>query len=388
MTAPQTLTYTPVARALHWLIAALIVVQYVLAELAEGAGEETNLLTQLALLAHHKSIGITVLVLAVVRLLWRWRHPAPELPDTITGWQRQLAHGTHWAFYLLLFALPLSGWLLSSASAYSVSWFNLFQLPDLIGSSESAAETLAFTHEWLGKGLFALGVLHVVGALRHLFSGHGEISRRMLSGANFTAFVLLMVVLLATLLEDDSPTESSEATPSASVATQETVSQAKSELPTWQIDYNRSRIQFSGTQAGADFSAKWSNWEATVSFDPDHLADSFAHVVIQTNSADSADSQRDTTIAGAEFFNSAQYPEAVFTTRSIQKTPDGNFEAEGQLSIKDITLPLRFNFQLNNQVLTGTAEIDRLQFSLGTGDWQNTTWVGQFVKVEVTLVYQ
>src|ERR1700694_4004466 len=131
--------YGAVAQAFHWVIAALIVVQFVLANLA---GDLPIGAHKLALLARHKSFGMTVLMLAILRLLWRLKNPPPALPGHMSPLERKLARATHIAFYVLLFAMPITGWLMSSAKHYSVSWFGLFTWPHLIGQNETAFNIL------------------------------------------------------------------------------------------------------------------------------------------------------------------------------------------------------------------------------------------------------
>ena len=134
--------YRTPAKILHWLVAGLIIAQYILAELAEAAEDRVEILNQLAVLANHKSIGITILALAIVRIVLRFKSPPPALPATMPKWQVWGSHLSHILLYGFLFALPLSGWLMSSAKAYSVSWFNLVVLPDLIAPSEAWAKAM------------------------------------------------------------------------------------------------------------------------------------------------------------------------------------------------------------------------------------------------------
>ncbi len=169
--------YTAVAQALHWLIAALIVTQFTLAYLADDLPIGAH---KLALLARHKSFGMTVLMLATLRLLWRLGHAPPPLPSGMTPLERMLARGTHMAFYVLLFAMPLTGWLMSSAKNYSVSWFGLFTWPNLIGKNETAFKLLLATHETLSFVLFAIAVLHILAALKHHFWDKDDVLLRML----------------------------------------------------------------------------------------------------------------------------------------------------------------------------------------------------------------
>jgi cytochrome b561 len=169
--------YSPLAQIFHWLIAALIVVQFTLARLAEPLPLGVH---KLALLARHKSVGMTILMLAVLRLLWRLWHPAPPLPPDMTRFERVAARGTHIAFYVLLFAMPLSGWTMSSAKNFSVSWFGLFTWPNLIGKNEAAFDFLRTTHDTLSDVLFAVALLHILAALKHHFWDKDDVLVRML----------------------------------------------------------------------------------------------------------------------------------------------------------------------------------------------------------------
>jgi cytochrome b561 len=166
-----------VAQTFHWIIAALVVMQFVLANMADDLPIGVH---KLALLARHKSFGMTVLVLAIVRLLWRLRNPPPQLPDGMAPAERMLARATHAAFYVLLFAMPLTGWMMSSAKNYSVSWFGVFTWPNLIGKNETAFELLRSTHHVLGYILFSIAILHVLAALKHHFWNKDDVLVRML----------------------------------------------------------------------------------------------------------------------------------------------------------------------------------------------------------------
>jgi cytochrome b561 len=165
-----------VAQFLHWLIVALIIVQVTLALWAD----ELHGMRKLAMLARHKSFGITILGLATLRLLWRWMNPKPPLPATLKPYERRLAHLSHTLLYVLLFALPLSGWMMSSARGFPVSWFGFFQLPDLVPKSKPLYEALVTTHATLACVLGAVVVLHIAGALKHHYVLRDDVLRRML----------------------------------------------------------------------------------------------------------------------------------------------------------------------------------------------------------------
>lgn len=166
-----------VAKSLHWLVAALVVTQFVLANIAENLPLGVE---KIATLARHKSIGITILGLAVLRLLWRLydRRPAAAAPPG--SWTLRIARFTHGAMYLLLFAVPLAGWIMSSARNFPVSWFNLWQLPDLVAANDATYRAAHEVHEILATSLGVLALLHVAAALKHHFIDHDEVLRRML----------------------------------------------------------------------------------------------------------------------------------------------------------------------------------------------------------------
>ena len=176
MSAATVQRYGYVAMTLHWVIAAMIVAQYFIAESAEELPLGIEKIETYAL---HKSLGITVLVLALARLIWRFVSPPPPAVEMPT-WQTRAASAAHWGFYALLFLIPLSGWLYSSAEAFSVSWWGWVQLPDLIEPSESAADVLHEIHEIAFFVMLGLLVVHVGAALKHQFVDRDGALLRML----------------------------------------------------------------------------------------------------------------------------------------------------------------------------------------------------------------
>lgn len=168
--------YGIIAQLLHWSVVALLLVQFLLAEAADELPEGAE---KLAMLARHRSVGVTILLIALLRLAWRLidRPPAP-LP--MPAWQRIAAATTHWGLYLILFAMPLSGWMMSSAENSPVSWFGLVQLPDLVMPSESLGDFLHEVHEVLAGTLLFLVGLHVLAALKHQFIDRDGLLTRML----------------------------------------------------------------------------------------------------------------------------------------------------------------------------------------------------------------
>jgi cytochrome b561 len=169
--------YGVVAQLFHWIIVALIVTQAVLANKAEGLPLGA---AKLATLAYHKSVGITILGLAILRLTWRLTGTTPGLPSTTPRWQARAAHVSHFLLYALLFITPVLGWLMSSARNFPVSWFGLITLPDFIEPSKAAYEALHEAHEAAAKTLFVIALVHIGAALKHHFIDRDNVLRRML----------------------------------------------------------------------------------------------------------------------------------------------------------------------------------------------------------------
>ncbi|MEM1436905.1 MAG: cytochrome b/b6 domain-containing protein [Pseudomonadota bacterium] len=381
--------YTRPARWLHWLIAGLIVLQYVLAEAAENADAAGTLVRELALLAHHKSVGMTVLALAVLRLAWRLMQSAPPHDAALPLWQRRSATAAHWLLYALIFALPISGWLMSSATAYSVSWFNLFAWPDLVAPDEALADRLHEVHETLAKLLLVTAAVHVIAALKHALFDRDGVLGRMTDGAALSvtgvgggALLWWMLTPATGAAPVADPAAGTTASPTTPVAMPD---RRTSTLPRWQIDFDNSHIRFSAEQAGAPFTGQWTDWDAEIAFDPSAPAESFAVVRIRTNAVASGDAERDDTIVGPAFFAAAEHPDAQFEAQEITRTGAASYLARGPLTIKGISIPIEFTFAVEDGAIIGSAQLDRLLFELGTGDWQDTSWVGQFVEVDVRV---
>jgi cytochrome b561 len=168
--------YHPVAMALHWITALAVLGMLGLGLWMTGLPLG---LTKLYAYNWHKWIGVIVLVLTVSRLLWRWRHPPPPLPAAVARWQAVLAPLAHWALLLLLLAMPMSGWLMSSAAGVSVFWFGYIPLPDLVPRDPALFEALRTTHHALSRLLIAVLALHIAAVVHHDLLRRDGVFRRM-----------------------------------------------------------------------------------------------------------------------------------------------------------------------------------------------------------------
>jgi cytochrome b561 len=161
----------------HWVIAALVVFNIVVGLFHEGVPALR------ALMGAHKAAGITVLVLTLARIAWRLAHRPPPLPAQLPAWEIAAARLVRGAFYVLLLAMPLSGWIMVSASTHPrpLSWFGLFGMP-LLPVSHAAGAPAGTTHAVLGYLFAALVVLHVAAALRHHFLLRNPVLGRVIPG--------------------------------------------------------------------------------------------------------------------------------------------------------------------------------------------------------------
>lgn len=166
-----------VAQFFHWTVAlgviGLAVVGLLMQELPASP-------TKIKIYALHKSIGMTVLALVVLRLVWRLFDRRPAYPPAMPGWQRLLASLTHGGLYLLMLAMPISGWLYNSASNFALRWFNLFSIPPLTGPDP---QLKALAHDLHGYGFYLLALLfaaHLGAALKHHYLDRDDTLRRML----------------------------------------------------------------------------------------------------------------------------------------------------------------------------------------------------------------
>lgn len=189
--------YTTVAVALHWILAVLIIgmipVGWWMSDAVLDPATRTKAGEAFQL---HKSVGFTILGLSVLRLLWRLLHKAPPLPQAMPAWEKHMARATHWLFYFLMIALPVTGWIYVSAG-YSVtferffpvasSWFGLVEVPHLApvagqdeASRKAIGEAAMNVHSKLAWGVIILGGLHVAAALKHHFINRDDVLTRMI----------------------------------------------------------------------------------------------------------------------------------------------------------------------------------------------------------------
>jgi polyisoprenoid-binding protein YceI len=150
-----------------------------------------------------------------------------------------------------------------------------------------------------------------------------------------------------------------------------------------------STLKFSGIQQGEAFEGGFGRFTSSIRFDPTALAEAKFDVSIDIASADSANSERDETLLGAEFFDSTRFPKARFVTSAFRQIAPGKFEADATLTIRDKSVALKFPFTWTGDAkaaeLKAKVTLDRLAFDVGTGEWEDEETVGRKVDVNVYL---
>jgi cytochrome b561 len=179
MSAERQERYSNVSILLHWTIAALIIANVVVG----GRMEDASGPSRFEIFQLHKSIGITVLILSLIRLGWRLANPAPRLPKDMARWEKVLARFTHVAFYVAMIGIPLTGWATVSASPMNIPtllWGGI-PWPDLpVPEGRGVSDLFGQTHETMVKITYAIIALHVLGALKHHFINKDHVLARML----------------------------------------------------------------------------------------------------------------------------------------------------------------------------------------------------------------
>jgi cytochrome b561 len=166
-----------VSQSFHWLIVLLLLAQGTVGLLMGAMARGPD---KIAVYAFHKSVGLTILALALARLLWRLYAGRPAPVAGMPRWQERMASLMHGTLYALLFAVPISGWVMNSAAGFPLQWFGLFNLPSIAAHDRDLHELTESLHEWLFWLLVALAAAHAAAAVYHHLFQHDATLARML----------------------------------------------------------------------------------------------------------------------------------------------------------------------------------------------------------------
>ena len=392
------MTTTPhnlVARILHWAIAILIFWAIGLGLIAEDMPNSPD---KIELFVLHKSAGFTVLVLAVIRLFWRLMHP--PAPLGLPPLQEKMAAAGHWGLYLLMLAVPFSGWLLNSTAGYPFAWFNLVSIPHIPGLEGESRDLYSSLHVYLFYGIAFMVVGHVAMLVVHKLFDGVNLLPRMLPGKVFvgaSALTITLALLLGfTFYKADKATPESTDSPQAVAqlpadpeakadASQSTI---ETDSPLWQLVATPDNFKFTNSYAGQPFVGAIREFTPKIYFDPANPADGVIDVTINTQSITTNNKDWDGTIKGGQWFSTDAFPQAHYISRDI-RAEDGKFVANGELTLKGITKPIAVTFEWQEDNSTakfvGSATIDRREFEIGSGSWATNDSVAYEVVLDIDL---
>ncbi len=438
--------YSKTAMALHWLIAAALAFQFGLGEAFEHL-PRGKLLFDTA--QFHKSIGITILILTLIRIAVRFVKPRPA-PTGDHGWAERLASLTHIGLYAFMLIAPLSGWLMTTTSKFAIPTylFNSVPWPDFpmvagmeAASKESLHNAAELVHEVIAKFGLALFLLHVIGALRHQFLLKEPLIERMvpvkraLSPLVGTALILALagsafalmiagqqpgmvpaadaklavqpskpdlaaapsvalpekeagLTALAEKLKADEAKEDEVQEEEAKEEKTDPAAIPAGTTPRWAVAPG-GRLGFATSWVGAAVDGRFGSWSADIRFNPDALATSKIKVAIDLASVDTGDGERDSTLKGSDFFNTGSAGQAIWTSSNIRKVSGNRYRADGTLSLRGVSksIPLVFTLDIKDKQATarGTASLNRLAFGVGQGEYSKTDEIPDAVKVNFSF---
>lgn len=380
--------YTAVAVALHWAIAAAILANLGLGWwMGEAIEESATAARAIAVFQLHKSLGLTVLALTLLRLAWRLAHRPPPLPEAMRPWERFAARSAHWAFYALMLVLPLSGWLYASTQwredgplAVPTLWFGLFEVPHLFGLNELAprlreelSDGLADAHETLAWTLTALLALHVGAALKHRLIEHDGVFASMRPGVGLAIVALTLAAIAAAAFVPRPRADAAQ--------------DIRGVAGGWIVD-PASEIAFSGSHAGVEFRGRFTRWQADLRFNSLAAGPVTIAATIDTGSATDGVPLHDETLSLPEWFDVERYPQARFVATRIGPGPGGGHSVEGALTIKDRIIPvppLDLALGTDEMVISGRFRIDRADANLGMESDPDGEYVSRRIEVEVRV---
>ena len=176
-TEPVPQHYDATQRAFHWLMAAVILLAIAIGVCTKYLPEHDP--SRVALLALHKSLGMTALALVVFRVVYRLFAGAPPYSEAMSPLVRLAAHGAHWALYALMVALPLSGYVNSAAGGHDIPWFGLFTWPNVMPQDKALGHLASQAHFWLAWAIGAALALHLAAVAWHLWVKRDDVFQRM-----------------------------------------------------------------------------------------------------------------------------------------------------------------------------------------------------------------
>ncbi|MBW4963051.1 cytochrome b/b6 domain-containing protein [Sulfitobacter sp. CW3] len=386
--------YGGVTKFFHWLTALLIIALLASGLFAEDLPHETQIqLTQKAwFFSLHKTMGVAVFFVALLRIIWAISQPKPGLLNADKKLERWLAETVHWVLYASLVIVPLAGWIShAAASGFAPIWWPFGQNLPLVPKSTDIEHLFGAIHVISGKVLMGALFLHFVGAIKHHVIDRDSTLRRMLPGEppigplpvqyHSSAPVLAALVVWIAALALGVGLGLAGGKDGAEAAQAPALEQVASE---WTVQTGT--IGISVSQFGSAVEGSFADWTSSISFD-ETVSEGKAGTVTTTISIPSLTLGSVTDQAmGADFFNAENFPTAAFAA-DITVT-NGSYLADGTLTIKDQSLPLSLPFSLtidgDTAAMQGATSLDRRAFEIGQSVTDAAT-LGFDVAIDINL---
>ncbi|MEE9455181.1 MAG: cytochrome b/b6 domain-containing protein [Paracoccaceae bacterium] len=388
-------TYGSIAKIFHWLTAVLVIFLLGLGlymhELPRETPEEITRVVNLYSL--HKTLGIAVLGIAILRILWAIREPKPHPLHEGRAVEIFAAETVHWILYIAILLTPLMGWFHHAATTgFAKIWWPFGQDIFFIPKNEALSDFFASMH-WILAILMGVSILaHIGGALKHFFLDRDKTLHRMLPLVDTTdvavmdanhpkwpKWLAVAVFGLATLVMGTLALN----TPAPTPRTQ--LQQIDSD---WSVDPENSTLGISIIQLGTPVEGHFANWRADIRFDPENLPEASVKVIIAMDSLSLGTVTHQA--QSPEYLAIDAFATAEFTSGHFSKNADGSYLANGTLRLRGISMPLKLNFTLNIEnnaaTLQGHAPIARLDYNIGANDMPDDASLGYIVDVNIALL--
>jgi cytochrome b561/polyisoprenoid-binding protein YceI len=393
-------SYGSVARALHWAVALLLITTFALGFIGSKIARTAETVELLQLMySVHKTIGVTVLALAIARVLWALTQPRPVPLHPKRTLETLAGETVHWALYGALFIMPLSGWIThaSEAGFAPILWPFGQGLP-FIPKSQAVAHVSGTVH-WLSSyAIFIALALHIAGALKHAVIDRDDTLARMTRGvsageagvhaampkalAPLLAVGVWGVTLSAALILSDAFGHAQHTLSQLEGARAFEADQGQTDAPHW--DVTDGALTISVLQMGADVAGQFATWDAAISYD-DVTGAGAVSVVIDTASLTLGSVTEQA--LGPEFFNTDTFATAEFAGE-ITRLEGGSHVVEGAVTLLGKTAPVDLPFVLDVQgdiaKVSGTTQLDRREYGMGAG-YPDEGTVGYSVQVQIEL---
>jgi len=379
------MTYTHVAVFIHWVTALFIIGLLAVGKFMTGLDEADVL--RFTLTQWHKTFGVLVLLLSCIRILWRLTHRAPPHPANAPAWEKFTASLSHFAFYLLILFLPLSGWAMASVSTLDIDTllFNRIHWPHLpliewLNLSDIAARELwehrfHHAHHVAGTVLIVLLLVHISAALKHHFVDKDVVLRRMrprVTEPGFLGLLAFVAIVIGAGFYALTQMGSGAGDDSNSLVA------------------SGSSITLLADVTGSETLFELPDSTVTANIDPGNPANSSLAVTVLTANVTGKNFQAVGSLPNTDWFDAKNFPEATFQSSSFESGQEPNtMKVTGDLSIKETTQAVEFILTISSDESTGESTaavnlpIDRFDYNIGLKSQPNEDSVGAIVTIQV-----